>query len=204
MKTLAKQSSGFALITALLFLTVMTILGVSAVGRMTLQERMAANLREKGRADEAANAALRQGELWVFNEVGYPKPAASAPAGGDPMPDVWVGDALETLLGLGYADDHFWNGNAGAVNVNPHQLNQFALEPPGGWPAHAASAGVASSPQFFLEESLAASLGSSLTPASQGGSRTEAKIYFYRVSGRGVGGNASAISIHQSVYGRVY
>lgn len=204
MTILAKRLSGYALITALLFLTVMTILGVSAVGRMTLQERMAANLREKGRADEAANAALRQGELWVFNEVNYPPPAAAAPTGSDPMPEVWGGDVLETLLGVDYADDHFWDGNAGAVNVSPHQLNQFAAEPPGGWPAHGASAGVAGSPQYFLEESLAASLGSSLTPASQGGSRTQAKIYFYRVSGRGVGGNAAAVSVHQSVYGRVY
>lgn len=204
MTILAKRLSGYALITALLFLTVMTILGVSAVGRMTLQERMAANLREKGRADEAANAALRQGELWVFNEVNYPPPAAAAPTGSDPMPEVWGGDVLQTLLGVGYADDPFWNGNAGAVNVSPHQLNQFAAEPPGGWPAHGASAGVAGSPQYFLEESLAASLGSSLTPASQGGSRTQAKIYFYRVSGRGVGGNAAAVSVHQSVYGRVY
>lgn len=204
MTILAKRLSGYALITALLFLTVMTILGVSAVGRMTLQERMAANLREKGRADEAANAALRQGELWVFNEVNYPPPAAAAPTGSDPMPEVWGGDVLQTLLGVDYADDHFWDGNAGAVNVSPHQLNQFAAEPPGGWPAHGASAGVAGSPQYFLEESLAASLGSSLTPASQGGSRTQAKIYFYRVSGRGVGGNAAAVSVHQSVYGRVY
>lgn len=204
MKTLARQVSGYALITALLFLTVMTILGVSAVGRMTLQERMASNLREKGRADEAANAALRQGELWVFNEVNHPSPAASAPTGSDPMPDVWVGDALETLLGLNYGDDHFWDGNDGAINVMPHLLNQFAAEPPGGWPTYAGPAGVAGAPQYFLEESLVASLGSSLTPATQGGSRTQANIYFYRVSGRGVGGNATAVSVHQSVYGRVY
>jgi type IV pilus assembly protein PilX len=204
MKTLAKQVSGYALITALLFLTVMTILGVSAVGRMTLQERMASNLREKGRADEAANAALRQGELWVFNGVNRPSPAASAPTAGDPMPDVWVGDALETLMGLNYASDHFWDGNDGAVNVAPHQVNQFAAEPAGGWPTYAGPAGVAGAPRYFLEESLVASLGSSLTPATQGGSRTQANIYFYRVSGRGVGGNATAVSVHQSVYGRVY
>lgn len=204
MKTLPRQRSGYALITALLFLTVMTILGVSAVGRMTLQERMASNLREKGRADEAANAALRQGELQIFNTVGYPQPAGAAPTGGDPMPEVWTGGSLATLLGLNYADDHFWDGNAGAVNVSPHQLNQFAAEPPGGWPTYAGPAGVAGAPQYFLEESLSASLGSSLTPASQGGSRTQAKIYFYRISGRGVGGNATAVSVHQSVYGRVY
>ncbi len=204
MKTLARQVSGYALITSLLFLTVMTILGTSAVGRMTLQERMASNLREKGRADEAANAALRQGELWVFGAVQHPKPAGSAPTGSDPMPHVWDGGALENLLGLDYSDDHFWDGKAGAVNVTPQQLNQFAAEPAGGWPTYAAPAGVESDPQFFLEESVVASLASSLTPASQGGSRTQAKIYFYRVSGRGVGGNATAVSVHQSVYGRVY
>lgn len=204
MRIHAKKLSGYALITALLFLTVMTILGVSAVGRMTLQERMATNLREKGRADEAANAALRQGELWVFNEIDYPKPASSAPAGSDPMPDVWTGDALQNLIGLDYGNDHFWDGKNGTVNVDPHEVDQFAAEPLGGWPAYAAPAGVAGAPQYFLEESLAASLGSGLTPATQGGSRTQAKIYFYRVSGRGVGGNATAVSVHQTVYGRVY
>ena len=204
MKTPAKQLSGYALITALLFLTVMTILGVSAVGRTTLQERMASNLREKGRADEAANAALRQGELQIYGTIDRPNPAPTAPTGSDPMPDVWVGNALETLLGFSYADDHFWDGNDGAVNVTPHGFDEFAEEPAGGWPTYAGEAGVASPPQYFLEESLSASLGSSLTPASQGGSVTQAKIYFYRISGRGVGGNTAAVSVHQSVYGRVY
>ncbi|MCP4406675.1 MAG: hypothetical protein GY807_02745 [Gammaproteobacteria bacterium] len=184
-----KTSSGFVLVTGLLFLLVITILGVSAISTVTLQERMASNLREKSRANEAANAAVRNGENWVLNRLNYPSPyidPLNPPSG--PMPTVWGNGIPGALLSKGYGEDTFWND----ANISPLQL------------ALPSSAGVESDPQYFLEEGVVQNLSGSLTPASQGGTRTQSNIYFYRVTAQGVGGNNTAVSVHQSMYGKIY
>ncbi|WP_161627847.1 pilus assembly PilX family protein [Salinisphaera shabanensis] len=55
--------------TSLIFLVVITLLAVSAINSSTLQERMASNQREKSRARQAADAALRRGELVLQDAV---------------------------------------------------------------------------------------------------------------------------------------
>lgn len=57
-----RAEHGAALIVALVFLLIMTVLGVSSMSTTTLQERMAGNLRDKNLAFQAAEAALRDGE----------------------------------------------------------------------------------------------------------------------------------------------
>ncbi len=56
---------GFVLISSLIFLVVVTLLAVTAMNSSILQETMASNVREKSRAQQAADAALRQGELLL-------------------------------------------------------------------------------------------------------------------------------------------
>lgn len=53
---------GAALIVALIFLLVLTLLGVGAMRSTNLQERMAGNLRDSNLAFQAAESALRDGE----------------------------------------------------------------------------------------------------------------------------------------------
>jgi type IV pilus assembly protein PilX len=57
--------TGSALIISLVFLLLLTVLGLSAMQSSTLQERMAGNAAEKNRAFQLAEAALRSGELAV-------------------------------------------------------------------------------------------------------------------------------------------
>jgi len=54
-----KAEKGIALITALIFLVVLTILGLAAMRSTTMQERMSGNLRDQSVALQAAEAALR-------------------------------------------------------------------------------------------------------------------------------------------------
>lgn len=65
---------GAALVISLLFLLVLTIIGVASVGTSTLQERMANNTREQNLALQAAEAALRDGEAWLFSQKGTGSP----------------------------------------------------------------------------------------------------------------------------------
>lgn len=59
------HQKGFALVVSLLFLVVLTLLGVSMFSNVGLQQRMAGNTREKNRAFQAAQTALRYGEWWL-------------------------------------------------------------------------------------------------------------------------------------------
>jgi type IV pilus assembly protein PilX len=64
-----RSQTGFVLVTSLIFLVVITLLAVSAINSSTLQERMASNQREKSRARQAADAALRRGELVLQDTI---------------------------------------------------------------------------------------------------------------------------------------
>jgi type IV pilus assembly protein PilX len=56
---------GFVLVVGMIFLAVMLLLSVSLFRSGGMQERMAGNTREKQRAMEAAQSALRYGEWWL-------------------------------------------------------------------------------------------------------------------------------------------
>lgn len=60
-----RRERGAALVVALVFLLVMTVLGVTSMRTTTLQERMAGNLQDKNLAFQAAEAALREGEEFL-------------------------------------------------------------------------------------------------------------------------------------------
>ena len=70
------DQQGFVLVTSLIFLVVITLLAISAMGSSTLQERMASNLRAKSNARQAADAALRHAETILRGSAfDNPRPA---------------------------------------------------------------------------------------------------------------------------------
>lgn len=63
--TAERAQRGAALLAALIFLVVLTIIGVGVVGTTTTEERMARNFRDNDTAYAAAEAALRDAELRI-------------------------------------------------------------------------------------------------------------------------------------------
>lgn len=61
------QQTGSALIISLLFLLILTILGVAGIQTTSMQERMSGNMRDRNMAFQASEAALRGGEDYVRN-----------------------------------------------------------------------------------------------------------------------------------------
>lgn len=57
-----RAQRGVALVIALIFLLVLTMIGVSAMQTTTIQERMAGNVRDRNVAFQAAEAGLRDAE----------------------------------------------------------------------------------------------------------------------------------------------
>ena len=115
--------SGAALITSLIFLTFLTILGMSTLGTAMLESRMAGNSRDRNLAFQAAEMGLRDAERYIrdsgrivgVNEHGYDLDTC------DPEDDEC--DAQNCLYGLCYNGkdmaaggiDDAWYANNNAV-----------------------------------------------------------------------------------------
>ncbi len=67
-----QHQHGAALIVALIFLLVMTVIGTTAMRASTMQERMAGNIRDVNVSFQAAEAALREAEDFLLNAALLP------------------------------------------------------------------------------------------------------------------------------------
>lgn len=63
------RQSGVALVTGLIFMVVLTIIVISALRSATLEERMAANARNRQVALQSAEAVLRDAEISITGDV---------------------------------------------------------------------------------------------------------------------------------------
>jgi len=99
--------SGIALIVALVILAVLSLIGVAAFSISTQEERMAGNSRDRIRAFEAAETALRACELLAASGAPfggtpglYPSPGSTAlPGAAEGLSDVdWQNPAKVNLL----------------------------------------------------------------------------------------------------------
>ena len=71
-RSICNNQKGAVLAISLIILLLMTIIGVSAMRSTTLQEKMAGNLRDYNVAFQAAEAALRDAEKYLFSTVILP------------------------------------------------------------------------------------------------------------------------------------
>ncbi|MDG9922193.1 MULTISPECIES: PilX N-terminal domain-containing pilus assembly protein [unclassified Pseudomonas] len=83
------KQNGSALIICMVFLLLLTILGISSMQSSTMQEKMVGNAVEENRAFQMAEGALREGEQYVESNSAYSSTTAmslpqagSVPSGG--------------------------------------------------------------------------------------------------------------------------
>lgn len=81
-----RRQQGMSLVIALIFLIVLTILGLVSIRSSTLQERMAGNDRDRALAFEAAEAALRDAERDVLANLTPESPFDAACTNGLCLP----------------------------------------------------------------------------------------------------------------------
>jgi type IV pilus assembly protein PilX len=63
--SLAPRERGVALVMAMVFLLILTLIGVTTMSTTVLQERMAGNLQDRNTAFQATESALASGENWL-------------------------------------------------------------------------------------------------------------------------------------------
>jgi type IV pilus assembly protein PilX len=83
-----RRERGAILVLALMFLVLLTIIGVSSISGVTLEEKMAGNLRNQNMAFQAAESALRDAEIDLEAAIGGTaggNPNCTAPCHRDPI-----------------------------------------------------------------------------------------------------------------------
>jgi type IV pilus assembly protein PilX len=171
-----KSQRGAVLIVALVLLLVLTILGTAGVRDTAMEERMAGNFRDFSAALEAAETALRTGEIALGSSTSFGSMTFSV-AGTDGLYDV----ALMSSSVDPIADTTVWDKVASSVLDKSNTL-------------------VSQDPDYYIEQLPEIDLpGSDLVVGFQD---KPPPVQFYRVTGKGYGISPNSEVILQSTYFR--
>lgn len=126
-----RHERGVALVVSLIFLLILTLIGVTAVGTSNLQQKMSVNQRDASVAFDATESALRWGERWVGVLAAEPYPPSASNPG---TTGVWSFSAPGDV----YANatlDSFWTSNAieygvaGSKDINSTDPGKLTPDP---------------------------------------------------------------------------
>jgi len=172
---------GAALFVSLVFLVILTLLGVAAFQSATLQEKMTGNLRDQSVAFQSAEAALRDGESVVAAALNIASPADYACTGGLCRPTFCDSGGTCTPTAAGTPQ---WQNVSWAPSSTTTVMISSGIT------------GVAQQPRYMIEKM------NSFVP--DGGSQkvtiTSNLVTPFRVTAVGWGSNVLSRSTLQSVY----
>ena len=174
----ARPEQGFVLVTGLLFLVVVTLLGLALFRSSGLMERISANSRDKQRAFETAQAALQYGEWWLGTTTSTTKTVCQTTTGKTVATIHVCSEALsasrDTIAALAwqpsaftYTQPNVTTGTGGGLNTAGTDIKYQA--PPG----------------VYVEDL---------------GLMADNKSELYQVTAYGYGGNADTSSVVRSTY----
>lgn len=174
-----RHQRGVALIMALVFLIILTIMGLAAMGTTSLEEKMAGNAKDRNLAFQAAETGLLAGETWINAQIN--KPAFPDNANGMYLPNtcttptkpVWDCPTLD------------WSGNSNLVVYSGGGLTKVNTQP-----------------KYIIEDlgEVPEVGGSKVLPGAYKGKGNTV----VRVTARGTGGTDAAQVMVQSTYSRAF
>jgi type IV pilus assembly protein PilX len=167
---------GYVLVTSLVLLLVVTIMAISMYRSFGVQEQIAGNIREKGRALQAAEAAEQYAEQWMQNGNGaLPVVACNSLLAATPSNN--VGQICTTPLTESTVINVPWTTGAGVPVGTSYTPSTFTV-------------GSGQNLYYALPVFYITSLGTSAD-----GSGT-----VYQVDAVGYGGTANAVAVVESTY----
>lgn len=207
----ARAQRGAVLFVAMIFLILLTLLGLAASSTSILQERMTGGMRSQQLGLMGAESALRGGEFAVWGAALH----ASLSTGGDALPPCPGGagaagclydrpGGVENSAVTTFRTSKTWASTpvAGAATYAP-TISGFATTDP------AATASIASQPRYLLEDLGLDTSGNGSIKGRMGGARDQElggpggapPRRLYRVTATSQGGNVNgAVSAVESVY----
>lgn len=114
---------GVALIVALVLLVVMTLLGLSAMRTVTLEEKMSGHTFDRSISFQATEAALREAEAWV--QANQPTPAAGSGCNGNGVCGLLTSDPIDRWNNAAFTD---WRDAAAVTSQSISVTPQFLIE----------------------------------------------------------------------------
>jgi type IV pilus assembly protein PilX len=190
----ARRPRGAVLVTALIFLLIMTLVGVTAMQGTSQQESMASNTRQRNLAFQSAEAAVRAGERVLTNAV---LPNFDNTTSGLRQPVMPT-----TSVGAFWLDAYCWTAaqpgcNPAFAGAREYDGDPNAADPACDLAGNSNMGDVSVPPCYVIEELPSVTLGGS---SAKFGALPETG--FYRVTARSLGGTADAVVILQTVYRR--
>ncbi len=196
---------GFALLMALVFLLLISMLAIAASQHALLQERMAGSLRNAQQSRLSAETALRGAEYTLWTRASQPGTHLHCTENAISSDD---GCVVYRSYGASYAA----KGDVTRFRTAPGWLSDIGVAYMGparrGYTSHPsqATAKLAENPRYIIED-----LGVERPPGVSGlhesgntgpnnGGQGQVAIHVYRITARGTGGNANAVSIVQSTF----
>jgi type IV pilus assembly protein PilX len=184
------RQRGVVLAVGLILLLVMSLVMIVAMSGSILQERMAGALRNESIADAGADSALRDGELWVWNQIQAQQGQLTLP----PTPGVFP-LAVDDPLAERFRSSYAWEAGGSAFGTAGSGI-AFTTDP---------YYSMAETPAFIVE------LLGDVSPGSDGQDNAEAyseggnpgsreSLYYYRITGRSTGGSDGVIRAVQSTF----
>jgi len=183
------KQQGAALAVSLIILTLMTVIGVTAVKSSVIENRIATNMYDKQMSFEAAEAALRDAEAWLKAQESSPDTAMDRD--GTSTVTVWVkGFPTNTHDGveedkpmLKFSDDSIWE----AYGENYGDAN--------GLSASEKMPGLSAEPQFIVEQFTF--IPDDMSAETLAAGRGE---FYYRITARARGGSSTSETLLQTIY----
>ena len=181
------REAGFVLVMALVFLLILTILGMSAMSTTNLEEKMTNNMKDRNLAFQSAETALTSAESWIYNKVGKPSP---------------IPDTAHGLYNASTTEVPTWD----QVNWTGSNLVTYPCTPATTSSCGSSLSKVARQPKYIIEqiaeiEEEGGTKGFGGSYASAQGTRL---VTIYRITARGTGGTDAAVVMVQSTYGRSF
>jgi type IV pilus assembly protein PilX len=174
-----RSQQGAVLIVALVLLLVLTVLGTAGIQDTTMEERMAGNFRDHSAALQAAETALRTGEVELGSSTAFG--SMTFTSGGSPLYDV-----AAMTHGVDPTSVNWSNATEARV-VNATILDK-------------ANTLLNADPNYYIEQLPEIELpASDLTVGFQ---NTTPRVQYYRITGRGSGISPTSEVIVQSTYFR--
>ncbi len=179
-----KPQAGMAMLFCMLFLTALTLLGLSASADAVLQNQLAANLQETERAKQSALATLSWVEDWLFTLQGSAPPVCTSPCKG-----LKFHQPGDLLLQPALADLAWWQAQGYEAGIDP--LTGDRLE--------TLAASSIDPPMWVIEVVQEKPLAGEDT-----GEDPLSTQVWYRIVARGSGHTSSTLSVVESVVTRIW
>jgi type IV pilus assembly protein PilX len=182
-----RREQGFILVTGLLFLVVMTLVGLALFRSTGLLDRLTTNTRDKQRSFEAAEAAVEYGVWWLQQPGGGTVASCASNSGAtvtSAPTSFWVcKEALSTSLSTVAVVDGSSSWTNQAFSYNPP--NMTVASGGGMSSSNAIDINYYKAPGLYLE-----SLGLS----------ADAKTQYYQITAYGYGGDSNTVTVVRGTF----